>query len=239
MRVPSKSIIACCILVLQTVTPLPAATAAMSPLLATIMTNYGGQEQLAAIRSITAKGQIVDLRKGKEGPYRLVLTTDHRFRSESLVTPSSSGEMRVVDNDRGWRNSGLQMVPQLGADLAALRAQYEACALPLTLLDPKLSLTYDAPNIVQNHPVETYRLTRPGAPVMTIHFDAVSLLIHRVEWQSKNDTSLAIEFSDYRFVGGVLFPFKLVNYADDIKVSEVSIKTIDLNGPLPASTFRP
>jgi hypothetical protein len=219
--------------------PAAAADASPSPLLTTILANYGGREQIAAIRTISTKGQMLDLRKGKEGPYRRFLAKDHKLRTESLVTASSSGDVRVMNNDKGWKNAGQQMTPVQGPDLAALIAQYEAHAFPLTFLTANLSLVYDAPNVIQDHPVETYRLKLPNSEPLTIHFDAISLLIHRVEWQGKNDTSLAMEFSDYRFVDGVLFPFKLLNYADDIKVSEVTISSISLNETLPANTFRP
>jgi len=224
---------------LLTVIPQPSMAATTSPLLTTILTNYGGQEMLATIRTITAKGQVFDLSKGKDGPYRLFLARERKLRTEALVTASSSGDVRVVNGDKGWKNSGLNMTPLQGADLAALFAQSEAYALPLTFLAANLSLSYDSSSIIQERPVETYRLKLPNTMPLTIHFDAISLLIHRVEWQGRNDTTLAMEFADYRFVEGVLLPFKLITYSADIKVSEVTINSFAINEALPPSTFKP
>lgn len=210
-----------------------------SPLLTTIFTNYGGKAKIADIRTITAKGQIFDLRKGKEGPYRCYLSKDRKMRTEALVTPSSTGEVRVLNNDKGWKNSSQNMNPVVGDDIKSMQAQYEALWFPATFLANKLSLTYESPDIVRNHPVETYTLKLPDTLPLTVQLDAISMLIHQVEWHGQNDSHLTIEFSDFRFVEGVLFPFKLVTYAAEIKVSEIIIATITINEPLATSTFKP
>ncbi len=210
-----------------------------SSLMTTIFTNYGGKAKIADIRTITAKGQIFDLRKGKEGPYRCYLSKDRKMRTEALVTPSSTGDVRVLNSDKGWKNTGQSMNPVSGADIKSLQAQYEALAFPLTFLASKLSLVYESANVVRDHPVETYTLKLPDTPTMTIQLDATSMLVHQVEWQGQNDAHLAIEFSDYRFVEGVLFPFKLVAYAADIKVSEIILSSITINDQLATSTFKP
>lgn len=215
------------------------ATTALSPLLQTILTNYGGREKIAAIRSITAKGQMVDLSKGKEGPYRRYLTKDGKLRTEALVTSSSSGDVRVYNNGSGWKNAGQKMQAVQGGDLNSLLAQFESFAFPLTFLSANIPLSYSTSGVIAGHPVETYILKLPKSPELTVQFDPASMLVHRVEWQGQNDASLAIEFSDYRFVDGVLFPFKVVNYAADIKVSEITLSSMTLNEPFAPSIFKP
>ena len=51
---------------------------------------------------------------------------------------------------------------------------------------------------------------------------------------SVNDetTSLSSEFGDFRFVEGVLVPFKIVNYAGETRISETIIDDYLFNAPL-------
>lgn len=210
-----------------------------SPLLTTILTNYGGRANITSIRNITATGRIYDFRKGKEGPYRYYLATERRLRTESLVTASSSGDVRILSGAKGWKNNGQSMIPLQGNELTSWQANYEALAFPLTFLAENLTIAYDAPSFILSHPVDSYVVKLPNAPPMTMHLDPTSMLVHRIEWLAMNEARLAVEFGDYRFVDGVLFPFRIVTYADAIKTAEISIASIALNEQLAPGVFRP
>jgi hypothetical protein len=52
-------------------------------------------------------------------------------------------------------------------------------------------------------------------------------------------TSLSAEFGDFRFVEGVLVPFKIVNYAGGTRISETIIEDYLFNVPLSDAMFDP
>jgi outer membrane lipoprotein-sorting protein len=52
-------------------------------------------------------------------------------------------------------------------------------------------------------------------------------------------TSLSSEFSDFRTVDRVLFPFRIVNYARGNKISEITISRYLINPAIDDSLFNP
>ena len=50
---------------------------------------------------------------------------------------------------------------------------------------------------------------------------------------------LATEYGDFHPVEGVLFPFKLTNYAGDMKLSEIILSEIMINREIPHKLFFP
>jgi hypothetical protein len=52
-------------------------------------------------------------------------------------------------------------------------------------------------------------------------------------------TSLSSEFSDFRNVDGVLFPFRIVNYAGGNRIAEITIARYLVNPTIDDSLFTP
>jgi len=52
-------------------------------------------------------------------------------------------------------------------------------------------------------------------------------------------TSLSSEYQDFRTVDGILFPFRIDNYADGYKISEIIISRYMVNPPINDSLFAP
>jgi hypothetical protein len=52
-------------------------------------------------------------------------------------------------------------------------------------------------------------------------------------------TSLSAEYSDFRKVGGAMFPFRVTNYAGDRRIAETVMNTYRINPPVPDSLFAP
>jgi len=58
-------------------------------------------------------------------------------------------------------------------------------------------------------------------------------------YMGNQTTSLSAEFSDFRMVDGILFPFRIVNYAGGSKISETIITRYVVNPPPDDSLFTP
>jgi hypothetical protein len=51
--------------------------------------------------------------------------------------------------------------------------------------------------------------------------------------------NLSTEFSDFRSVGGILFPFRIVNNIGGQLISDITITAYLLNEPIADSFFKP
>lgn len=210
-----------------------------SPIRAALLANYGGMTRLAAISSISITGQINEIGKGKEGPYRHYLMHGRKLRTEALVTLSSSGDVQILNGKRGWKNRRQEMLEIKGNNLHLLVAQYEALFLPAGLLAAKAELRFNESVQAGGKPYDVYDLQLPDTPLLKLFIDPVSLLVARVEWHTANETHSSLSFGDFRFRGGVLFPFRITQYAGEIKVAEIRVDELLLNDQLPANRFLP
>jgi hypothetical protein len=53
------------------------------------------------------------------------------------------------------------------------------------------------------------------------------------------ETSLSAEYSDFRKVGGTMFPFMVTNYAGGRRIAATVMNTYRINPPVPDSLFAP
>lgn len=209
------------------------------PLLSSIGTIYGGAERGASVASIELSGTITDRLPVREGPFRMIATKGKRMRMEMFVTLSSSGEVRIIGSEKGWKNDRTAFVPLSPAETRELSPEWFVFFFPLSLLDGKGTISYDDTVIRGGRPLELYRVRRPDMPEITIFSDPVSRLVTTIQWHDSHDAHISWNLGEFRFVEGILFPFTFTRRVDDIVVQTVTITGITLNRTPPPGTFSP
>lgn len=222
--------------------PLSAAvtTKAVSPpVVAAMLQAYGGREALAAVRTVAARGRIDDDLRHLSGSYSRIMRRPAGLRIE--IRPEQGGEVRILDGEQGWQGSGAHLEPAKEISLASMRYQYGYLDLPMCLADN--SCTAEAGGVVKldDRSFDLLLVTVPAAPLLRVYVDRDTHLIHRVATEfsmgALGSSELATEYADFQPAAGVLFPRLLTNFAGGGKISLLTIETLEVNQPLPASVF--
>ncbi len=206
-----------------------------------VISAYGGEQALARVNSVYAKGSIEALMRGDRGISTRYFKRPRKLRAELVYHHSS--ETRILNGFRGWRGSDGEPLQEVhGPPYLAMAYQYKYLDLPFGFLEQGYKITYLGRASLHGVPVETFQLTDNEGPVMRVSVDAVTHLIARVAGSfgfGGRETELAAEFSDYRDVGGIKFPFRITNYGGENKIAETTVTEIRINQDMPDSLFQP
>ena len=205
-----------------------------------IIEAYGGRARLAAIVSITAEGRITALMRGDEGTYRRTFRKDGKLFVD--IHYNRSTERRILNGSKGFRGTGGQMEEVFGPGLLAMVYQYNELNLPYGLLDNSLTISELRRDILNNADVHVLRCTDRAGNDMELFVSAENYRIVKSVGTfaiGTQSTSLSAEFGDFRVVDGVLFPFRIVNYAGGSKISELIISRYLVNPAADDSLFTP
>ena len=77
---------------------------------------------------------------------------------------------------------------------------------------------------------------------MRVYIDSATHLITRVVGTfgfGKESAELSAEFSDYRVIQGIKFPFKVVNYSGSTRIAETVLIEVQVNRDMPDLLFQP
>lgn len=210
-------------------------------LVASMLKAYGGAEAVENIVSVTAKGRITEFLNGTTGDYARYLERPGKLRIE--VMPEQGGEIRVLNGDRGWQVGDEGFVKVSPFELQAMIYQYSYLNLPMGLVDKKMRFTYGGKQQHSGREVFLLLIELKNAPRLSILVDAKTRLIVRVSASfamgMMGASELSTEYSDFRAIGKVLFPHKLINFAGDRKLSEIVLSEIAIKREIPAAFFAP
>ena len=205
-----------------------------------IIEAYGGRERLARVASVAAEGRITALVRGDEGIYRRVLQRDGKLFVDIIYKRST--ERRILNGPRGFRGTKVQFEEVSGTRYLAMVYQYNELNLPYGLLDKSYTLSEMRKDTLKGKEVRVFKCTDHANNVMEVSVSAENYHIVKTTGtfaMGAQSTSLSSEFSDFRSVGGILFPFRIDNYADANKISEIIITRYMVNPPFDASLFTP
>jgi hypothetical protein len=201
---------------------------------------YGGRERLTMVKSVAAEGQITALMRGDEGVYNRTFRRDGKLFVDISYTRST--EKRILNGSKGFRGTVGQTEEVHGPRYLAMVYQYNELNLPFGLLDNSFTVK-ELPNDTQNSTdVRVLLCTDRAGNEMKVFVNAESYRIVKsfaTFDMGGQTTSLSAEFSDFRLVDGILFPFRIVNYAGGRKISETIITRYVVNPPTDDSLFAP
>jgi hypothetical protein len=210
------------------------------PITEKIIAAYGGRDRIAQVVSLAAEGRIRALMRGDEGIYRRAQRRDGKLFVDIIYQYSS--ERRLLDGTRGFRGSPNSMEEVFGPRYLAMVYQYNQLDLPYGLLDNTLTFTELRSDILRTQPVRVFQCRDRAGNEMEVFVNAESYRIMKCTGTFRLETgmtSLSAEFGDYRFVEGILFPFGIVNFANEQKISETEISDYLINPRLDDALFRP
>jgi hypothetical protein len=205
-----------------------------------IIEAYGGRERLTMVKSVAAEGQITALMRGDEGEYKRTFRRDGKLRVDINYTRST--ERRILNGNKGFRGTGGQTEEVHGPRYLAMVYQYNELNLPFGLLDNSFTVKELPNDTLNSTDVRVLLCTDRTGNEMKVFVNAESYRIVKslaTFDMGGQTTSLGAELSDFRIVDGILFPFRIVNYAGGRKISETIIIRYAVNPPADDSLFAP
>lgn len=216
---------------------LPAAGDPKEAFVRKVIAAYGGEKALAKVTRLRQSGVVASPTRGESRMVRLWespgrLRVDIEFRGEA-------GEQRILDGTVGWRNG----VAVAGPQLLAMQLQEARLRLPLVLLR-ELAKVEDRGTIVRNGAtLRRLRLPFDGGFHLDLEVDAESGRILRSTGVGGAIAGQPLEFStdysDFRTVEGVLFPFVETSFAMGNPTGETTFSKMEVPAAFPPETFRP
>ncbi len=205
-----------------------------------IIQAYGGKDSLANITAISAKGRIITFMQPDEGAYFRIFKRPLMLYVD--ISYAERTEKRILQGDRGFEGDAATVSPVIGAAYDAMVYQYDQLDLPFGLVDKSLIVQSLRRDTLQGRPVDILKLADRTGHELKAVVDADRHLIVRVSGSiamGTNSSALRADFSDFKSVGGVLLPFHIINYADDVRISETEITGYEINPVVSDSLFSP
>ena len=202
------------------------------------MKAYGGEGNLRRVNSFRAEGVITAVVDRSVGETVRWFERPDRLRIE-LRYPER-GEVRLTDGPRGWvGRDDRDLTPAPEPLLGAMRLQTARLDLLLRLKEEIATLVLMAPD-GEGRPV--LRGFLDEALTLDYHIDGKS---HRVEHVTlrmagaPEIVSFEVAYEGFRWVEGVLFPFKETTFTNGEKTAEVRIRNLELNPVMAPGLFGP
>jgi len=206
-----------------------------------VVNAYGGRAAIEKAKSVMATGEISASVRGDNGTYTHYLKREKKLRVETKYSRSS--ETRILNGSRGWRGVDTTKPAEVESfPLLAMVYQYKRLDLPYGLMMNRYTVYNVGDDTVAGVAVRILELHDSEGPPMRIAVEKKTFRIISVEGQFQmgdKATSLSVEYSDFRMVDGVLFPFRQVNYGGGMRIGENIIKEYKVNPKMEDSLFRP
>jgi len=202
---------------------------------------YGGKDIIEGIHSVHAKGKIEAFMLHDRGTYEYYFKRGGKLRVETKYEHSS--EVRILNNEKGYRSTNTIPFEEVyGTRFLSMVYQYKH----LNILYDLITGAYQIRSLGQSQTggdnIEVFRLNDKEGTVMDISVDKQTFFIVKVAayFSSENkQIALSAEFSDFRKVGGAVFPFRITNYAGGLKIAQTVIEEYSLDPSIADSFFVP
>jgi len=213
----------------------------ISSVLNKVIDAYGGKEVVEGIHSFHAKGAILAFMRHDHGTYELYFKRERKLRIETKY--ESSSEIRILNGDKGYRSAdGLPPEEVFGPRYFSMLYQYKHLDILRDLLRGLYQISFAGKSSVNDSDVEVFRLTDSEGTIMDVFIDVHNFIIVKVTGYFIADAKkmdLSVEFSDFKKVGGSLFPFSITNYASGMKTAQTVIDKYFINPQIADSFFGP
>jgi outer membrane lipoprotein-sorting protein len=210
-------------------------------IVAQILKAYGGADVIGRVRSVAARGTIIDFFSDAEGAYNRYLERPGKLRIE--IMPETGGEVRILNGNDAWQSGRNGIGRARPLTHCSMKYQYTYLDLPMGLVNRSMSVAYDGTDRLGDHDVHLLRITPADAPEVRVYVDTKTYMILRVAADFSMGimgmSELSTEYGDFRAEAGVLFPHLLANYAGEIKLSEIILPHIQVNAVIPEALFAP
>jgi outer membrane lipoprotein-sorting protein len=206
-----------------------------------VIDSYGGKEIIEGIHSVYAKGKIEALMLHDHGTYEFYFKRGGKLRVETKYERSS--EVRILNNERGYRSANtLPFEEVYGPRFLSMVYQYKHLNILHDLSTGAYLIRSLGQSQTSSDNIEVFRLNDKEGTVMDISVAKQTFFIVKVAAYFKAENKqivLSAEFSDFRKVGGSVFPFRITNYAGGLKIAQTVIEKYSLDPSIADSLFMP
>lgn len=205
-----------------------------------IIQAYGGREALSDVAALRAEGTIETFMPEDHGSYVYLLKRDGRLLVDIRYTNRS--EKRILDGNKGYRGTDEEVEAVSGPAFLAMIYQYDQLDLPYGLLGNTFRVSYVKKDLLRGRDVDIMMLTDRSGNEIEIAVDRETHFIVKTSatfTMGEGKAVLSSEFTDFRKIGGIVFPFTIVNYADQFKISNTTIAKYTVNPEIDAAAFSP
>jgi hypothetical protein len=218
--------------------PVAAGPASIDALVDAVLRAYGGKAALDGVKAYRMEGTVSSVMRGNGA---LVRTFARPDRLKTTLDYPNHPEARILDGGKGWRSDGKgNMAAAEGFLLTSMVLQAARADIPW-ILDKKRATLKVLP------PMDGGKLQGLEIPLgeglsITVYAESATGRIVRTSGVLETPgmkTNFATDFSDFRTVDGVLFPFREANFASNQSTGDTVITKITLNPKLGDADFRP
>jgi hypothetical protein len=206
-----------------------------------VIDTYGGREAVEGMHSLHLRGKIEAFMLHDRGTYELWFRRGRKLRVETKY--QHAWEVRILNGERGYRSSDtLPFEEVFGPRYFAMVYQYKHLDILHDLLRGTYQIRPAGRSSLNGNDVEVLKLKDSEGTVMDIAVETRTFHIVKVTgyFSAENKkTELSAEFSDFRKVGGLLFPFKVTNYAAGMKIAQTVIDDYSVNPEIADTLFGP
>lgn len=204
----------------------------------------GGAQRLAGLKSFVATGSSVGYEGlGGKGSFQMLAKApDQRaVQIEFKDHPERGDSMRAFNGAAGWIQSPRGLLKEYdvtGSELDGLRLDAQLC-FPGQIKQVLTNLRSGAPDTIDGKDVDVVQGTSAKGILATLYFDKQSGLLVRTVRYGKSPVGRVptqFDYDDYRDVGGIKFPFKIMfSWLDGRDAYQLSQVTV--NVPIDAAKF--
>jgi outer membrane lipoprotein-sorting protein len=187
-----------------------------------VMKEYGGQAAWEKVTSLRESGTVVPMMRKGDGKVTRFWQKPDKLRFD--VTYPTEREVRIVDGDHGTRNDK----EVTGGSLDAMKLQAARLALPLLLVEKRASLH----DLDTKDGVRTIEIPLSASLTLTVTIDTKTSHILRSTGKASG-LEFVVDFSDFRRVNGLLFPFAEAGMAQGMPTANTKLEAIEINASAP------
>jgi len=203
-----------------------------------VLAAYGGEKRLAGVRSYRVEGVISAATDRSVGETVRYFQRPDRLRIE-LRYPDR-GEIQVARGPRSWVGEDDRSFAESPEPLRGiLRLQAARLDLPLRLREEEEALVLMPPDEAGR---QVLRSLLDLGLILDYHIEPENHRIEHMTLQvsdSAGPITLEVDLSEFRWVDGILYPFKEVAFTNGKRTAEIRIRRVELNPEFAPELFGP
>ncbi len=199
-----------------------------------------GQEKLNHIESMTIKAML--LQGGIDNPLVIYKKRPMKYRTETMIQGKTM--LQVYDGSNGYLiNPFMNIKDPLAMDaelLEQMKDQADIDNILLTYKDKNYNLEYAGAEDMEGVKVLILKLTKPDGEVAKIYIDAEKYMVCKIVSKVLSqgvENEIESSFDNYKYVNGILFPFKYEQKIGGQVFVQISLVSFELNSNSPDSLF--
>ena len=195
-----------------------ASAQSLDDVVSNVMKEYGGKAAWQKVTSLHETGTVVPLMRKGDGKLTRTWSGPGKLNVE-IVYPTET-EVRIVDGDHGTRN-GKDVT---GGSLDAMKLQAARLELPMLLVIKRATLK----DLGTKDGIRSIEIPLSETLALTVNVDEKTSHILRSTGKA-GALEFQVDYSDFRRVGGLLFPFAEAGMAQGMPTANTKFDSIVVN----------